>query len=200
MNEKTSYPLTWPDGRGRTPSHLRKHAQFQTLFAKARDNLMKEIHRLGGRDIILSSDIPLKQDGMPFANMRPKSGDPGIAVYFMRNKKQLCFACDCYQTPDDNLHAIALTIAALRGIARWGTGDMMEAAFRGFTALPETTSGISWWSVLGVPINATAEQVKDAYFLLVKKYHPDGNPSGGDEELLRRVITAYEMFEATQKA
>ena len=38
------------------------------------------------------------------------------------------------------------------------------------------------YEILGVPENATDEQVKEAYKELVKKYHPDryqDNPPGG---------------------
>jgi len=195
MNQTTGFPLCWPDGRPRTAHHNRRHARFKTSFASARSNLIREIKLLGGDGMIFSSDIPRRQDGLPYADAKPKSGDPGIACYFKRNGKQLCFACDCYLTVDDNMQAIALTIQALRGIARWGTGDMMESAFRGFTALPERASS-SWWETLGVTINASSEQVKNAYRILVKKHHPD---MGGDAELFRRIQEAYQQFESLQK-
>lgn len=41
-------------------------------------------------------------------------------------------------------------------------------------------------------IDADADQVRGAYKVLVKKHHPD---AGGDEELFRRVQTAFEEFE-----
>src|ERR1700761_4486923 len=131
-SEQTGYPLCWPETRPRIPSNQRRHGKFKTSFGKSRDLLLKELGRLGASDFVFSSDIPRRNDGLPYADHKPKSGDPGIAVYFTRKGKRLCFACDCYCTVDDNMHAIALTIEALRGIARWGTGDMMEAAFRGF--------------------------------------------------------------------
>jgi hypothetical protein len=192
MSEKTGFPLCWPDGRPRTLPYQRKHARFKTSFARARDSLIREIKMLGGDDMIFSSDIPRRNDGMPYADAKPKSGDPGIACYFKRDGKQLCFACDCYLTVDDNLHAISLTIEALRGIARWGTGDMMEAAFRGFTALPERAGGSNWWDTLGVPVNASIDQARDAYRILAKKHHPD---TGGDAELFRRISEAWQQCE-----
>lgn len=194
MNEKTAYPLCWPEARPRTERKNRNtHGRFKTTFAGARDKCFLEIERLGGDRIIISTNIELKCNGQPYAvdwgKMIP---DPGVAVYFTRKGKQLCFACDCWNHVQDNMHAIALTIEALRGIARWGTGDMMEAAFRGFAALPEKSSGSTWWEVLGVPINATPDQVKAAYRILVKKHHSD---VGGDAELFLRVQEAYEQFE-----
>mgnify|MGYP001607642862 CR=1 FL=1 len=95
----------------------RRHARFKTSFATARGNLIREIKLLGGDNCIFSSDIPRRQDGLPYAAAKPTSGDPGIAAYFNRKGKQLCFACDRYLTVDDNLHAIELTVQALRGIA-----------------------------------------------------------------------------------
>lgn len=196
---KTGFPLSWPDSRPRTPAHARLRAAFKTSFAVARDEALREIHLLGGTDPIFSSNIPRRNDGLPYADAKPQNGDPAIAAYFTRKGKQLCFACDKWLSVDANMHAIALTIGALRGIARWGTGDMMEAAFRGFAALPAPgeSGASSWWNVLGVPINATAEQVREAYRVLVFKHHPD---KGGDAELFRRVQQAFEQFEREQKA
>ena len=195
MNDKTAYPLYWPAGRARCAS--RKVGRFKVTFAIARDHCAEEIERIGGRDGVISTNIELKANGEPYAvafgRLIP---DPGVVVYFKRNGKELCFACDCYHHVQDNMQAIALTIHALRGIARWGTGDMMEAAFRGFTALPER-AGSNWWETLGVAVNASEEQVKDAYRLLAKKHHPD---TGGDSELFRRVQEAYQAFQKLQSA
>ncbi len=91
------------------------------------------------------------------------------------------------------MHAIGLTIDALRGIARWGTGDMMEAAFRGFATLPAPgqSGAASWWTVLGVAMNAPEDQIREAYRALVKKHHPD---VGGDREQFELVQQAWEQF------
>jgi hypothetical protein len=194
MNNKTAYPLCWPDRRGRTPEvERRTNKNFKASFAIARELCKAEIRRLGGDSVIVSSNVDLKKNGEPTGLKWgfKVTGDNGVAVYFTRKGKQLCFACDRWVHVQDNMYAIALTIEALRGIARWGTGDMMEAAFTGYTALPERTTG-NWWEVLGVAVNASGEQVKDAYRLLVKKHHPD---TGGDAELFRRVQEAYQQFE-----
>lgn len=188
MTEKTGYPLCWPEGRPRTAGHMRDHSRFKTSFADARDQLIREIQLLGGSDLIFSSNIPRRNDGLPYANLKPDRNDPGIAVYFTRKKRQMCFACDRWMTVDDNMHAISMTVGALRGIARWGTGDMMEAAFRGYAALPESAGGISWWEVLGVPINASDEQIRNAYRERAMKAHPD---VGGSHEEMTRINEAY---------
>ena len=40
-------------------------------------------------------------------------------------------ACDKWDSIRDNLHAVAKTIEALRGIDRWGTGEMVDAGTLG---------------------------------------------------------------------
>lgn len=198
MNERTAYPLTWPDRRRRTVPRKTNH-NFKTSFAMARDNCIKEIQLLGGNEVIISTNIRLKAGGIPAAVDWGKTiPDPGVAVYFKRNANDLCFACDCWTHVQDNMHAITLTIRALRGVARWGTGDMMEAAFTGFAALPAPgeSGASSWWQTLGVTVNASRDQVREAYLILVQKHHPD---KGGDAELFRRVQSAWEAFERFQK-
>src|SRR2546425_480666 len=44
-------------------------------------------------------------------------------------------------------------------------------------------------AVLGLPPNATRQQIKRRYRSLAKRYHPD---RGGDQRQLQRIIAAYE--------
>lgn len=193
IENKTAYPLAWPDGKPRT-SHRKTNSHFKKTFAAARDLCTNEIRRLGGTDLIISTNIPLKRNGVEAYATKwgQLLSDPGVAVYFKRKGKQLCFACDSWHHVQDNMYAVALTIEALRGIARWGTGDMMEQAFRGFTAIPERSSH-SIYEVLQVPINATEEQIKESYLKLVKKFHPD--VFGGDPEKFILVKKAWDEFQ-----
>ena len=156
-----AYPLYWPEGRPRARS--RERAKFKSAFTRACDDILHECQLLGGRDMILSTNIPLRQDGLPYAGMaQPK--DPGAAVYFRYKEQTVCFACDRWQKVEDNLRAIALTIEALRGIARWGTGDMLQSAFRGFQALPSPTAAQNWRAVLGLaPGETDLVRIEDAY-------------------------------------
>ena len=50
--------------------------------------------------------------------------------------------------------------------------------------------------ILGIPLNATAEQLKKAYRKLSKQYHPDRNPDDKHaEEMFRKVNEANQVFE-----
>jgi DnaJ-domain-containing protein 1 len=46
-------------------------------------------------------------------------------------------------------------------------------------------------SVLGLPSNATPQQIKRRYRMLAKKHHPD---LGGDPRQMQRIIAAYEFL------
>ena len=46
-------------------------------------------------------------------------------------------------------------------------------------------------SVLGLPPNATRQQIKRRYRSLAKKHHPD---RGGDQRQMQRIIAAYELL------
>jgi len=182
-----AYPLRWPDGRPR--AKRRQNAPFQMTLAKARDHLMNEIRLLGGKQPILSSNLELRLDGLPYANQKAPD-DPGIAVYFIYKDTQHCFACDDWRRVEDNVRAIGKTIEALRGIARWGTGDMMERAFQGFAALPAPGEE-PWWSVLGFYDEAEALFQGD-YEIRAKKLlqqcHPD--KPDGDEWRFKQITKA----------
>lgn len=180
-----AHPLYWPAGRPRTPGYQRAASKFETTFARARDDLMRELKLLGATNAVLSTNVALRRDGLPLAGQR-QPDDPGVAVYFTRKKRQLCFACDRWRTVEDNIWAVVKTIDALRGIARWGTGDMIEAAFTGFTALPPAAGAgppKPWWIVLGfagVPaLPIAAAEVQAAYRREQLRRHPD---RGGSAE------------------
>jgi DnaJ domain len=201
MNEKTSFPLTWPEGWPRTERHKITSSRFTRncnyssrnhSMDEARRALATELERLGARDAILSTNIKIRIDGNPYSG-QAQPNDRGAAVYFALKGKPISLACDRWDRVEDNIWAIVKHIESLRGQDRWGVGNI-EQAFRGYMALPGVgqTAGFNWWEVLGVPVNSSADQTKEAYKILVKKHHPD---AGGNAELFRRVQEAFEQFE-----
>lgn len=196
MSEPTRYPLCWPPGRPRTERPTR--SKFDTDLGRARDELLHELRLLGASDVVLSSNLRLRLDGLPYADQR-EPDDAGVAVYFRYKGRSVAFACDRWNRVRDNVQAIRHTIEALRGIARWGTGDMVEAAFTGFAMLPPARSAIitprHWWDVLGCSASTSTEGVTVAYREKAKRYHPDRNP--GDEDAAAKfaeVSDAWERF------
>jgi hypothetical protein len=184
------YPLSWPDGRPRTRQPARSKFKVQS-FGRVRDELLHELHLLGARNVVLSTNLKLRQDGLPLSG-QAQPQDCGAAVYFRYKDRDVCFACDRWHKIEDNLQAIHHTIEAIRGIARWGTGDMVEAAFTGFAQLPAPRTAVRrWHEVIGVAAHASADEVTAAYRRLAKEHHPD---RGGTHEAMIELNDAYDKF------
>lgn len=181
MDGAEAYPLAWPVGWPRTKEPQK--ARFDGTFARIRSELFAEIERMGGQHIVLSTNIPLRRDGLPYASVREPT-DTGVAVYFLRRKKQMVFACDRWSTVQDNMRAIQKTIDAIRGIERWGASEMMERAFQAFEALPPPAD---WSTALGVSRSASREDIERAYKDRAKQSHPD---MGGSNEAMAALTKA----------
>lgn len=183
----TAFPLSWPTGWKRTSYRTRSRYGDRSI-AGARAELVGELRLMGAKDVIISSNLELRNDGLPRSGQRQPS-DTGVAVYFKRKGKNGCFACDTWLAVEDNLWAIVLTIRALRQIDRAGASDMLDRAFTGFQALPAPT--VEWWQVLGVEPDVADVIIRARYRELVKQHHPD---AGGDRIQLERIQNAWQQY------
>lgn len=193
-----AFPLQWPQGW--TRAKTQRGSKFKSSGTKAHKFLGEELKRLGAGGVVVSTNVPLKADGTMRLDRQPI--DPGVAVYFQRNgeTKQTVFACDQFEDMCDNMMAIAKTIEAMRGIERWGAGEMMDRAFSGFKGLPaEASEGEDCWKVLGLAPMSPAHLVKLVHRDLVRKLHA-GN--GNSEDFSRINVArddALRALTATEK-
>lgn len=186
-----AYPLQWPQAWPRATKP--QTSQFKASLAASRDEVKRELRLLGASQVVISTNIIINQDGTYRSKQRVPE-DKGVAVYFKLNGEDQCFPCDRWTAVEDNLHAIALSIEALRGLDRWGAKEMVAAAFQGFKALPAASivtpyQARVWWDVLEVSQNASPETIRAAYRSLLLKNHPD---QGGDERKFHEIQKAYE--------
>lgn len=182
----TAYPLTWPNTFPRAKA--REKGRFSASLSNALNNVQTSL-RLFATDsgkklenLVISSNVTLGTN-------RPEG--PGVAVWFMWDGMQVCIAVDRYTTVEGNLQAIHHILEARRVELRHGTLALVRATFQGFLALP-APAGSSWWEVLGVPSNATLEEVRAAHKKLASKHHPD---RGGDPELMAKINQAFATAE-----
>ncbi|MFN4360495.1 MAG: J domain-containing protein [Hylemonella sp.] len=202
------YPLQWPAGWKRTAALERSIGRFGkaersggypykrdvTLF-QAAARLLQELQRMGihGDDVVLSTNVPTRLDGMPRSDAKAPA-DPGAAVYWLDDKGQhRCMAIDQYTKVEMNVAALAATIEAMRAIERHGGAAILDRAFTGFAALPAPIRpGMKrdWWDVLQIPRDSNADQVRQAYRALASKFHPD--KPGGSNEKMAELNTARE--------
>jgi len=54
--------------------------------------------------------------------------------------------------------------------------------------------GESYYSILGVTSSASTEQIRQAYIVLAKKYHPDANPGSNNSDIFIVIQHAYEVL------
>lgn len=189
MNQPTNYPLSWPVGWARTPAAKRAGGRFQRALGASLNLLETELRRLGGTDLVISTNLQPRLDGRPYADPRSVA-DPGVALYFRLRGAPRVLACDRWSSVGANVAAIAKHIEALRGQERWGVGSL-EQAFAGYAALP--APACDWRAVLGLTDGATLRQVHDRYRELAKSVHPD---VGGDVSQLQRLNAAWEVAQS----
>lgn len=184
----TRYPLSWPAGWKRTPRAKIRRSLFKIKsIARAVAELNRELGRLGAQNVIISTNLTLRNDGLPRADQRMPD-DRGVAVYFLLAKQPRVLACDAWLTIEENLWSIAKHVEAIRAQERYQVGTL-EQAFRGYDALPAPANEAEWWTVLNVERTIGAEQLKRIYYALARSHHPD---VGGDGEKFKQITRAYE--------
>jgi hypothetical protein len=163
-----------------------------TEFGRNRDLVLKELTYLGSRrDVVLSTNVPLTQDGVPYAQRATNLQDPGVAVYWMRDGKPQVIACDRWLGVGENARAIWYALDALRTLKRCGASQIIERAYEGFAALPASAER-PWREVLfGVTdpaFQASLVMVEAAFIELAKIHHPDRQ--GGSTATFAKISAA----------
>ena len=200
-----AFPLEWPEGWPRTTHYNRKWSlpggRGVSNWNNTVGRLMREVKRMGANHVVLSTDMPLRQDGLPYARTAggERIQDPGCAVYFQWEGRSLVMAQDTYELLFDNIRSLAIAVEHFRGLHRHGGGVMMDRVFSGFEALPspESVSSNAWHRVLGVEPDATIDEVRLAYRRAAKTAHPD---HGGDPEDMARLNEAWMQAQASFKS
>jgi hypothetical protein len=185
-----AYPLRWPDGWPRTNpgariSDNRFHGRSFTM-GRVRDDLMNELRLLGATEIVVSSNVPTRPDGLLYSDTR-RLDDPGIAVYFKFKKKQMVMARDGFVSVGGNLRSLAMAIEGLRQLERHGGSLMLERAFEGFLAIAPPTWKKPWREVFGIKVDWRGD-IKDLYREKARLRHPD---AGGSDTLMAELNAAY---------
>lgn len=187
MRDIYAHPLHWPPSWPRSKQKERSQFGNHTV-AHARDMVLQELERLGASKAILSTNMALRLDGQ-IRSGQTEPQDSGVAVYFRLRGEDKCFPCDRWDKVAHNLWAIYKSIEALRGLERWGAKDMVNAAFRGFKALPAPSdiilTGIRYFNECTTP-----QELKSRYKHYAKEFHPD---RGGDGDEFHEMKRQYEI-------
>lgn len=194
----TAFPLCWPDGWPRTAAP-KSNAPYKATFWEAYQDTLRQLRLFKGFGIVVSTDVPLRRDGAPYADGDPR--DPGVAVYFTRGKQQYVFACDVWDRVHHNMRAIDLAIVGLRAVERSGASHILDRAFAGFAQLGSgagspgsAAQAKPWREVLNLdglqgPEFAVRAAVEASFKSLSRTRHPD---AGGSHEAMLELNAARE--------
>jgi hypothetical protein len=179
-----AFPLQWPNSIPRATRPTRSAFGSHT-FAQAVAELRNQVMLLGPRVLVLSTNVPLREDGLPYSNPG-KIKDPGAVLYFNLDKVDYCLPCDKWDIVEHNVWALAKHIEAMRGMRRWGVGTTHQA-FAGYKAL---AAGRHWREVLAYGNHGVSkDQIEATYRMLAKQRHPD---VGGSPEAMAELNRARE--------
>jgi hypothetical protein len=187
-----AYPLHWPDGWPRTnpwsrESDNRFGGSGKITVGRARDQLMGELRRLGATEIVVLSNVPVRPDGLLYADNK-RLDDPGIAVYFTYKEKKFVMARDGFVSVAGNLRSLGLAIDGMRQLDRHGGRFMLEKAFAGFLAITPPNWKKPWRQVFGIKADWSGN-ISELYREKARMRHPD---AGGSDTLMAELNVAYE--------
>jgi len=179
----------------------RKRAPFRASYSATLDLLERELRFLGATQVVLQVALgidDIRLDGRPRAGSKPTH--PGIILSFGSRHGPLSYPCDRFDSWEDNLRAIALSLEHLRAVDRYGVTRRGEQ-YRGWSQLPppvvtpppmtvERAMRVLGAVANGTPI--TRDNLQAAYHRAALATHPD---RGGRREDFEEARRAYELLE-----
>ncbi len=138
LAQVTEGRLCWPHTKPRSAQRVDGPFRGRNVDVEQRE-ITYEMQRWNVRDWILSRNRD-----------RIFAGDPGAALWWVKSGEIRVLACDKYVKMADNLHAIYLTLDAMRALERWGAYTAEQASEGARLALPgpATPAAKPWWLVI----------------------------------------------------
>lgn len=190
------------------PKKGQRRSQFRTTPGVVYHKLAKEIEHLGGRQVIIEAGydvFDIRNDGWPRSNARPSHS--GVRISFQSQAAgPLSFECNTYTAIDDNLHAIAKTLEALRAVERHGAVKGGQQ-YREWKQLPEQPKPVAdplekaaqvFADACGVSAGVVVltapgfRYLEEAYRAGAKRWHPD--TPGGDAAKMAALNDARDIL------
>lgn len=175
--------LTWPHNKPRS-AHRVHNWRFETAEVNTESQKIgRELTLMAARFYVISRN-----------NQRIFAGDPGVAVWWVDAKNELrVLASDKFDTQAHNLHAIVLTLAAMRGLERWGAYTIEQAVEGARIALPAPeTETLDWKLVFKAPPVAAGLAKNDILDIVNARYRRMCAEANGDQNEIRRLNLAVE--------
>ena len=196
----TPFTFRWLEA---PPYRLRGRSRFRSTYSQTLSLLTHELSHLRARDVILAAGyLPshIRLDGLPHA--RAEAQHPAVELHFdipptgQRPGYHACFPCATYSTWRENLHAITLSLEALRKVNRYGVTQGNEQ-YQGWMRLAAPDPVDTLAKHAGCSREKVLADPKWAYRQAALHTHPD-RPQGS-ADAFREVEHAYrELQQGTQ--
>jgi hypothetical protein len=190
-----------------------RRSQFRSDYTVTLNTLEYELNQLEADNIVIEAGFDraeIRNDGWPYSGKLPRH--PGIILYFRTPRGgDMRIPCGTYDDYRANMHAIALTLAKLRDIDRYGVtfGNEQYQGFKQIAPPADQTprqaaeliakhAGISqdkwnWAEVLHSPA-----AFKTAWRLALSQHHPD--KTGGNQTVYDEIMKARSTIENYQNS
>lgn len=201
--------IAWPHPETKV-AQRRSRWTFKASWSDTLALLQYEIERLGGANVIIGTfhrEDDIRLDGWPRSGARVPE-HPGVEVSFdTAQHGRLIYATDAVETWEGNVRSIALGLASLRAVDRYGISQRGEQ-YAGWKALPSGTAApvptVAGARALLVDLAGLgnegpmilARYDDDAlYKAAAKRWHPD-RPDGDGEKFVQAAAAHRLLREA----
>lgn len=179
LSQVTEGRLCWPTEIKQRAPHIDRHPFKDPHVDVEEREIGYEMARWGAREFIISRN-----------RLRIYAGDPAVALWWLdKNDILHVLACDRYSSMGENMHAIRLTLEAMRGLERWGAMTQEQAAEGTRLLMIEDRSKPRWWDILGVERSWPLGAIEAVWKTKAEKAHPD---RGGDTAQLAALNAAMD--------
>lgn len=190
----------------------RKKSPFAGSWANTLATLDRELRHLRAREVVIQGYFrpqDIRLDGWPKSGSAPTG--PGVIVTFETKMGPLSYPCDTYLRWEDNLRAIALALAMLRAVERYGVTRHQEQ-YKGWLKLPppadrpfltkqdaarfiaqQAFARPDVSDLLVREILGNGDQMRSYYRTAAGRLHPD--MPGGSHDLFIRLGAAKKLLE-----
>ncbi len=194
--------LTWPGPMARN----RRNSQFKASYNDTLALLDRELVKLSAKNLVLQvalDEDDIRLDGRPRSGSRPSH--PGVILMFDSKHGPLSCPCDTFNSWEENIRAIALSLEHLRAVDRYGVTKRGEQ-YTGWKALPPANGAtLTVGEAIGILLEESQSRVsplqvkqsdevrREAYRAAAMRCHPD---RGGTAERFNRLNQAKNVLDS----
>ena len=193
-------------------SKARTRSPFSAKWEQTLKDLAAELRHLEAKGIVLM--VAVEERDIVVDGTRPRAGaraaHPGVILAFGSKNGPMKFACDRFNSWEDNVRAVALGLHDLRRLDRYGITKKGEQ-YRGWKQLSGATvepamtveSAAEWLATMMRHLNSKMEPVATTFLSNInqyqasfreaaKKLHPD---AGGSDEFFKRLMEVKRVLD-----